>query len=159
MKYDELAHYGVKGMKWRHKKGTIIDPSNTSIRARQPDSTPRIGREKNLVLTGTKNKKFQTNEREVDNKDERESLNEKMKADAIADREAREEAARLAAQRLLEQARSRASKKKETPKEEPKKDKSYPKSSSIIFANTTMKDYYKTVDGKYRLKSKKGGSK
>lgn len=155
MKYDELAHYGVKGMKWRFKKGTTIKPSS-GIRSRQLDDTPRIEKEKNIVLTGKSGKKFQTSEREIDNKDEREELNEKMKSAEIADREAREEAARLAAQRLLEQARARA-KKKETPKEKPKEDRSknFPKSSSIIFANTTASDYYKAANGKYRLKTKK----
>lgn len=153
MKYDELAHYGVKGMKWRFKKGTTIKPSS-GIRSRQLDDTPRIEKEKNIVLTGKSGKKFQTSEREIDNKDEREELNEKMKSAEIADREAREEAARLAAQRLLEQARARAAK-KEKPKEEPKKPLKYPKSSSIIFANTTASDYYKAANGKYRLKTKK----
>lgn len=152
MKYDELAHYGVKGMRWRFKKGTTIKPSS-GIRSRKLDDTPRIEKEKNIVLTGKSGKKFQTSEREVDDKDEREELNEKMKSAEIADREAREEAARLAAQRLLEQARARAAK-KEKPKVEPKKPLSYPKSSSIIFANTTASDYYKAANGKYRLKSK-----
>lgn len=158
MKYDELAHYGVKGMRWRHKKGITIDPSNSDIKTKSADSTPRIGKEKNLVLNGTKNKKFETSERETDNKDDREELNNQMKSAEIADREAREEAARLAAQRLLEQAKARA-KKKEV-KEEPKEDKSknFPKSSSIIFTNTTASDYYKTANG-IRLKSKKGGTK
>ena len=123
------------------------------VLGRRLDDTPRIEKEKNIVLTGKSGKKFQTSEREVDNKDEREELNEKMKSAEIADREAREEAARLAAQRLLEQARARAAK-KEKPKVEPKKPLKYPKSSSIIFANTTASDYYKAANGKYRLKSK-----
>ena len=139
-------------MRWRFKKGTTIKPSS-GIRSRKLDDTPRIEKEKNIVLTGKSGKKFQTSEREVDNKDEREELNEKMKSAEIADREAREEAARLAAQRLLEQARARAAK-KEKPKVEPKKPLKYPKSSSIIFANTTASDYYKAANGKYRLKSK-----
>lgn len=112
MRYDFLMHYGVKGMRWKNKKA-IIDPSNTDIRVKKADNTPRIEKEKNLVLSGTGNKKFTTSEKETDDKQAREELNSKIEKAEQEDREAREEAARLAYEESLRKARERSAPKEE----------------------------------------------
>lgn len=111
MRYDELAHYGVKGMRWRFKKGSIIDPKNTSIRVKKPDGTARSETEKNLSLSGTSNKKFNSSERELNDSAAKDELSKKAEAAAKADaedRQKREDAIRNAYENSLKQAQERA---------------------------------------------------
>lgn len=119
MRHDELAHYGVRGMRWRNKKASIIDPSNTSIRVKKPDGTARVEKEKNLSLSGTGNKRFSSTERELDDKKEKDELNKKVEEAAKKDqedREAREAAAKQAYEDSLAKARERVE--ETTPKKE-----------------------------------------
>lgn len=42
LKDDELAHYGVKGMKWKHRKGPITDNYNISTLSTGPYAGAKV---------------------------------------------------------------------------------------------------------------------
>lgn len=112
MRHDELAHYGVRGMKWRFKKGITVDPSNSNVRIKRPNSNVRVEREKNISMTGP-NHRLRTSERDVENKSEKDEFS-KMANEAAEkdrkDREARKQAARDAYDEALRLAKERAGK-------------------------------------------------
>lgn len=108
---DELAHYGVKGMRWRYKKGITIDPTNKNVRMRKPDGSVRVEKEKNLSLTGGANKRFSSSERNVEDPAERKEFTDKANEAAKKDqedREKREESIRNAYDNALQKAKERA---------------------------------------------------
>ena len=112
MRHDELAHYGVRGMKWRFKKGITVDPSNKNDRIKRPNSDVRVEREKNISMTGP-NHRLRTSERDVEKKTEKDEFS-KMANEAAEkdrkDREAREQSARDAYDEALRLAKERAGK-------------------------------------------------
>lgn len=112
MRHDELAHYGVRGMKWRFKKGITVDPSNNNVRIKRPNGNVRVEKEKNISMTGP-NHRLRTSERDVENKSEKDEFS-KMANEAAEkdrkDREAREQAARDAYDEALRLAKERAGK-------------------------------------------------
>lgn len=112
MRHDELAHYGVRGMKWRFKKGITVDPSNNNVRIKRPNGNVRVEREKNISMTGP-NHRLRTSERDVENKSEKDEFS-KMANEAAEkdrkDREAREQSARDAYDEALRLAKERAGK-------------------------------------------------
>lgn len=111
MRYDELAHYGVRGMRWRFKKGITVDQSNKNVRIKRPNGDVRVEKEKNISMTGP-NHRLRTSERDVENKSEKDEFS-KMASEAEEkdrkDREAREQAARDAYDEALRLAKERAS--------------------------------------------------
>lgn len=109
MKYDELMHYGVKGMRWRYKKGIQIVPSG--VKKAKKTQIVEDNPNKNVVLTGTKNKKFVAKDMA---REDRSELNKKIQNDFEKVKAEREEAARKALENSIKQAEERASKAKES---------------------------------------------
>lgn len=112
MRHDELAHYGIRGMKWRFKKGITVDPSNKNVRIKKPNGDVRVEREKNISMTGP-NHRLRTSERDVEKTTEKDEFS-KMANEAAEkdrkDREAREQSARDAYDEALRLAKERAGK-------------------------------------------------
>jgi len=111
LKSDELAHYGVRGMRWRYKKGITIDPNNKNIRMRKPNGSVRVEKEKNISLSGGANKRFTSSERDIQNPAENTEFSKKASEAAKKDqedREKREEAIRNAYDNALKKAQERA---------------------------------------------------
>lgn len=113
---NELEHSGVKGMRWRKGRKTPFDASNTNLKRKTPDSTPRVEKQQTVTLTGKAKKKITTEEKTMDNQAERNDLASKMADAAAKDRQDRAAAANKALKRTI----AKAKKVDNTPKEEPK---------------------------------------
>lgn len=139
MNYDWISHSGVKGMKWRKGRKSIIDPNNTDVKVNKK-SEPRIENRKDLTLNGKSNKKFNENEKNVDNKTERNSLNDKWQKEAEKARQQREEAAKKALQDSIAAAKKRSNSKKiESAQEEPKKEEKKPEGKTYWVPQSKLK--------------------
>lgn len=143
----------MKGRSGRKKTKFDIDESNSNIRVKKDNGEPRNEPVKNLSLSGKANKKFVKEEKDVEDKDAKQELVNKVQQAEAEDRAAREEAARLAYENSLKQAKARA--KKQEPKEEPKKEE--PKKKATPVENNMRTWRYKTGNSldKYANKVKK----
>ena len=133
MKNYELEHSGVKGMQWRKGRKTPLE-LETNLEKKKVDPNARIESQKNLTLTGTKNKKFNMTENEVDQKAARKEMNDAIKTEEQKAKEERQKLARNAQQAALNNAKKRA--KEETKEPETPKKKTVINTSTRIIRRT-----------------------
>lgn len=133
MKNYELEHSGVKGMRWRKGRKTPLE-LETNLEKKKVDPNARIESQKNLTLAGTKNKKFNMTENEVDQKTARTEMNDSIKTEEQKAKEERQKIARNAQQAALKNAKKRA-------KEEETKEPETPKKKTVTNSSTRIIRY------------------
>lgn len=133
MKNYELEHSGVKGMRWRKGRKTPLE-LETNLEKKKVDPNARIESQKNLTLAGTKNKKFNMTENEVDQKVARTEMNDTIKTEEQKAKEERQKIARNAQKAALNNAKKRA-------KEEETKEPETPKKKTVINTSTRIIRY------------------
>ena len=119
-------------MRWRKGRKTPLE-LETNLEKKKVDPNARIESQKNLTLAGTKNKKFNMTENEVDQKAARTEMNDAIKTEEQKVKEERQKIARNAQKAALNNAKKRA-------KEETKEPET-PKKKTVINTSTRIIRY------------------
>lgn len=120
-------------MRWRKGRKTPLE-LETNLEKKKVDPNARIESQKNLTLAGTKNKKFNMTENEVDQKVARTEMNDTIKTEEQKAKEERQKIARNAQKAALNNAKKRA-------KEEETKEPETPKKKTVINTSTRIIRY------------------